>query len=164
MNYLNKLFLLLILLSTIFSFGQIDDHYIIASGSQGGNYIKVGSYIASQYNSNIDSKFTSIETEGSLDNIDLLKNNFADFAIVQRNVLLNSLYDESNGINNVEVIAPLFEEKLLIYSKSDKPLNINSLKEILLHKKKTIGFTSKTGYTYKLFCISVNSPNSCIFT
>jgi len=132
-------------------YSQNENQYIIASGGRGGNYIKVGSYISKQYNNTFNSNFTSIETNGSIDNIELLKNNFADFAIVQRNVLLNSLYDESNGINNIEVIIPLFEEKLLIYSRSEKPIDINFFKLSLLNSKKNIGFTSNKGYTYKLF-------------
>ncbi len=166
MKPLKKLIFLIFafLISVLSCFTQSKDQYIIASGSRGGNYIKVGSFIANQYNANIDANFTSIETDGSLDNLELLKNNFADFAIVQRNVLLNSLYDETNGINNIEVIAPLFEEKLLIYSHVKIPVNINSLKDSLINNKITIGFTSKTGYTYKLFqfvtkYLSLNTSN-----
>ena len=103
-------------------------HIIIGSGSRGGNYYKTGKYIASRYNKKFpDIHFSSIETNGSLENIELLKNNQIDIAIVQRNVLLNSLYDEENGLKNLSVILPLFQEKLHFYSNFGKALPLNKL-------------------------------------
>ncbi len=126
-------------------------HYIIASGSEGGNYFKTGQYIADRYTQAFNVEFTSIPSNGTLENIELLKNNTADFAIVQRNVLINSLYNKQSGINNVEVIIPLFEEKLWIYTKSTEPVSITTFKQNLSGRHLKIGFTSKSGYSYQLF-------------
>jgi len=124
MRYFKNIFFIGLLFIFYFSsLAQSNNQFIIASGSKGGNYVKAGAFIATEYNKNTHSNFNSIETNGSLENINLLKNSFADFAIVQRNVLLNSLYDETNGINSIEVIAPLFEEKLLIYTHSKKSIS-----------------------------------------
>ena len=125
---------------------------IIGSGSRGGNYYKTGKYIAAQYNKNFQGiNFRAIETNGSLENIQLLKNNSVDLAIVQRNVLLNSLYDEENGVKNLSVITPLFQEKLHIYTIFNKPLPINKLDSLLITNHLNIGFTSKESYSFKIF-------------
>ncbi len=163
-NYISTTILLLLL---SLGYSQNKQHYVIASGSQGGNYSKAGKFIAEKYNDNLDARFTSIKTNGSLENIELLKDNFADFAIVQRNILLNSLYDEQKGINNIEVIAPLFEEKLLIYNHSSKPISISEFKNKIIANKCKIGFTSEEGYSFKLFqlvskYIELDNSN-CIF-
>ncbi len=129
-----------------------ENHFVIASGSIGGNYYKTGKYLESLYNNNTNYSFTAIESNGSSDNIELLKNNYADFAIVQRNVLLHSLYNETEGINNIEVISPLFEEKLHIYYRAKKDI---SFEEFKIKTKDTIplkiAFTSKSGYSHSLY-------------
>jgi TRAP-type uncharacterized transport system substrate-binding protein len=126
--------------------------FIIATGSRGGNYYKTGEYIAKQYNTTFSkSKFSIIETNGSNENIELLKNNSVDFAIVQRNILINNIYDEDDGTKNIAVITPLFQEKLWIYFNGKKPLNIRKIDSLSSVNKLRIGFTSKTGYSYNFF-------------
>lgn len=139
------------ILFVLLSMDLYAEHYIIATGSRGGNYNKTGWYIAGQYNKAFDDDFLVIESNGSNENIDLLKNNYADFAIVQRDVLLESLYNEKDGINNVEVIAPLFEETFLFYLNSEKALSIDKVRDRLKSNKLRIGFTSSKGYTYELY-------------
>ena len=146
-NFLWVLFL------TIYSslYSQHQNDFIIASGSRGGNYYKYGQYIAHQYNQHLPDNFLVIETNGSNENIELLKNNSVDFAIVQRNVLLNNIYDEDQGTKNISVISPLFQEKLWIYFKGDKDLDLKKIDSLSSFKKRVVGFTSKEGYSYKLF-------------
>ena len=112
------------------SYAQMKESFIIASGSRGGNYNIVGNFVANEYRQSYADDFIVIESNGSNENIQLLKNNFADFAIIQRNVLLQSIYNERDGINNVEVIAPIYEEKFLFYLKAEKPVSILELKQI----------------------------------
>ncbi|WP_299762459.1 TAXI family TRAP transporter solute-binding subunit [uncultured Dokdonia sp.] len=124
--------------------------YILSSGSMGGNYNKTGALITRVLDSIYPQfQFINIESSGSLENIQQLDNRFADFAIVQRDVLLENIYDEVNGIKNVEIILPLFEEKLLVYTKKSLAID-NSLVQSC-KKFKKIGFTSKTGYSFKIF-------------
>jgi len=147
--------LLLFVLNCIAQVSQTEreatNHYILATGSKGGNYNKTGVYIVDKYNNTFQDNFIAIESNGSNENIELLKNNYADFAIIQRNVLLKNLYDESQGINNIEVIAPLFEEKFLFYLRADKPTTIEVLKNRIQIDTLQIGFTSKEGYSYHLY-------------
>lgn len=139
------------------AFGQtIEPEFIIASGSRGGNYFEAGRFITRIFNEENLSKFLSIESNGSIDNIELLKNNDADFALVQRNILINSLYNKGTGINNIEVIAPLFEEKLLIYIKESENISIDSLKTIVQNNQLRFGFTSDKGYSYELYKMVFN--------
>ena len=142
-------FVFVVMYAIVFSQQKTD--FLIASGSRGGNYYKVGKYIASRYNGNLTGTFSVLETNGSNENIDLLKNNLADFAIVQRNILLNSIYDEENGTKNIEIIAPLFQEKLQIYFHGKQPMDIRKLDSLSGVKKLVVGYTSKEGYSYKIF-------------
>ena len=144
----------------------VNNHFIIASGSRGGNYYETGKLIASQFNDAYNNaSFSVIETNGSSENIELLKNNSVDFAIVQRNILINNLYKEENkGIKNLTVISPLFQEKLHIYFYGKQPLKINKLEHLFKSKTINIGFTSKKGYSHKIFYtltkfLNINTQN-----
>ncbi len=131
---------------------QNREDLIIGSGSRGGNYYITGKYIATQYNKNFQGiNFRAIETNGSLENIQLLKNNAIDFAIVQRNVLLNSLYDEEKGVKNLSVVCPLFQEKLHIYTIYNQTIALNRLDSLSKIKTLNIGFTQQTSYSYNIF-------------
>lgn len=136
-------------------FSQESNTYIISSGSKGGNYYNTGEYIAKKLQESTNHKFVNIESEGSVNNISLLKENLADFAIVQRNTLLESYYDEVNGINNIEIIAPLFIEKFIIYYNSYNEINLEDLKKRIENETIKMGFTSKSSYSYKIFQILV---------
>lgn len=143
--------IIFIFLLNAFGSSQKAEVFIIATGPKGAPYYKIGKYIAKLYKKYDAGTFTTMPTNGSSENIDFLKKNYADFAIVQRNVLLNNLFNEQNGINDVEVIAPLFEEKFRIYTHSKAPILISVLKDSLLKRKQRFGFISKTGYSYKFF-------------
>ena len=161
---MKKIRFLFLLFYSVLIYGQQQKDYIIASGSRGGNYYRYGHYISHQYNKFLPGQFHLIETNGSNENIELLKNNRVDFAIVQRNILLNNIYDEDNGTKNISVITPLFEEKLWIYHTVDKDMNLHKLDSLSALKKLSVGFTSKEGYSYKVFqtlmkFLNLNSSN-----
>ncbi len=155
----NIQFIIIILLficksSFVFSQNTSDKSFIIATGSRGGNYYKTGEFIKTQYNQFLkEYNFSIIETNGSNENIDLLKKNAVDFAIVQRNILINNIYDEGKGTKNLAVILPLFQEKLWIYTKGKKPLNIRKIDSLSKVNQQIIGFSSKKGYSYKIYKI-----------
>lgn len=125
--------------------------FVIASGSKGGNYYKTGQLITTIFNKEKIHKFRYIESNGSLDNINYLKNNTADFAIIQRNILINGIYLPHTGMNKIEAIAPLFEEKLIFYAKGPENISIADLKKQCLKESFRFGFTDKQGYSYELY-------------
>ncbi len=130
------------------------ENYIISSGSNGGNYYKTGIVISELLNEiNEYTLFTTVVSTGSIDNISKLKIRFADFAIVQRDVLLNNFYSNESGIKNITLLMPLFQEKFIIYTHSDSPIPFESFKQTVNNSSNylKIGVTSKNGTTYKTF-------------
>lgn len=128
--------------------------YILSSGSKGGNYFKVGEQVAEQLNKTVpNSNFTNIFSSGSIENLQNLKTQFSDFAIVQRNILLQTIYQETDGVKNIEIVTPLFEEKLLIYHRNGLGnCSISELKGLINNGLvKTFGFTSKESYSFIIF-------------
>ena len=127
--------------------------FIIAGGSRGGNYYNTAKFIAGQYDRAFpENRVYAIETKGSNENINLLKNNSVDFAIIQRNVLINNIYDEDEGIKNIDVILPLFQEKLRIYSHLNKSQPINILNKFSKDTSGLVfGFTSLNGTAHQTF-------------
>ena len=127
--------------------------YIISSGSYGGNYYKTCNFIAETLNEfDANYKFNVIESNGSNENIKNLKSGLADFTIVQRNILLQNLYNESEGIKNIEVLLPLFQETLLIYIKDSSAITLDEFRRrIETSKIKSIGITNTKGFSYEIF-------------
>ena len=148
-----KLNILLLVLSFFNINAQsVKKHFIIASGSRGGNYYKTGKFIASRYNHTfLNSFFSVVETDGSNENIELIKDNSVDFAIVQRNVLINNIYKKGEAFKNLVVISPLFQEKLQIYIHGNQQINLRELESLFNSKEIKIGYTSKQGYSYLIF-------------
>jgi hypothetical protein len=132
-----------------------DQQYVIATGSHGSNYDKAGDLIVKILNNQKNgSLFSNVKSSGSLENLTNLEQDFADFALVQRNLLLHSIYSESRGIKNIEIIAPIYEEKLLIYHKNkqgDKHNISELIQKINAGEYKNIGFSDENGYAYLLF-------------
>ncbi|WP_156168928.1 TrkA-related ion transporter [Kordia jejudonensis] len=124
--------------------------FLISSGIEDGNYNKTGAFLRDILDSlYTDYDFKNIVSSGSLENVKLLDERFCDFAISQRDVFLESLYDETNSIKNIELILPLFQENLLLYTNQDIS-NSTSFNEF--SKKVTrIGVTGKSNYSYKIF-------------
>lgn len=149
MKNLLKLFIFF----TLSSFAQ-EQQFIISSGSKGGNYHKTANLLVEYLNrESVNSKFTNVNSSGSIENFKNLDDYFSDFALVQRNILLQTIYNKTDGTKDVEVLLPLFQEKLLIYCKKNKKVfSFNNLiKAIENGKIKTIGFTSKESYSFKIY-------------
>lgn len=130
-------------------------NYIISSGSKWGNYNETGIIIADLLNKISDKLlFISVSSNGSVENISNLKQRFADFAIVQQDVLLENFYNGSNGIKNITFLFPLFEEKFIIYTQNKFPIPFYEFKnKIETWEKIKIWVTSKEGATYKTFLL-----------
>jgi TRAP-type uncharacterized transport system substrate-binding protein/cadmium resistance protein CadD (predicted permease) len=151
----NYKFLLLCIIINSFSFAQkLDSQYIISSGSKGGNYHRASSFLVNRLTDSIpNATFSNVNSNGSLENLSNLEMHFSDFALVQRNILLNTIYNESNGIKNLQVILPLFQEKLLIYHNQSKDyFSIKDFIRLIDNKSiTTLGFTGKDSYSYEIF-------------
>lgn len=128
-------------------------HYVISSGSHGGNYNKTGIIVSELLNKiGENSSFTAVTSTGSLDNISKLKKRFADFAIVQQDVLLNNFYGNKDRIKNITILFPLFQEKFIIYTHYDTPISFETFRQAAkISKNLKIGVTSKKGTTYETF-------------
>jgi len=151
------LFTLLVLnLGSIVSYAQEGkSYYVISSGSPGGNYYKTGAIISELLGKMDESSiFISVPSTGSIDNVNKIKKRFADFALVQQDVLLNNFYGDNERIKNITLILPLFQEKFIIYTHYDSPISFEKFREVSQKRDRTkikIGVTSKKGTTYDTF-------------
>ena len=128
------------------------NNFIISSGNNGGNYYKTGELISSILNkSNKNKTVNSVLSNGSVENIKNLKVRFADFGIVQRDILLQNLHENKDGVKNVSIILPLFQERFLIYTNKGVNISFDEFKKELKTNEVSIGITDKNGYTYKIF-------------
>jgi len=126
--------------------------YVISTGSIGGNYYRAGTNLAKILtDDNADISVVAIPSDGSKENIKNLESRFADFGIVQRNILLQNLHKNDGGIKNIEVLLPLFQEKLIIYTSEKESLPFNLFKERVAKEKISVGVTSEIGYSYQIF-------------
>lgn len=130
--------------------------FIISSGSQGGNYYEAGSFIEKTLNNISPSryKFKVIQSSGSIENMKRLKNRFTDFAIVQRDVFIDNFLGDGDKIKNVSIVAPLFQEKFLIYTHQNNHIPFDKFKELSENQysnKLKIGVTSMDGISFKIF-------------
>ena len=68
---------------------------------------------------------------------------------MQRDVLLENIYDEINGIKNIELILPLFKENLLLYT----PVDTSGYTSFTAFSQgiTTIGVTNKEAYSFRFF-------------
>ena len=147
-NYFILIFISII--TTCFSQNQ-KEQYLISSGGIGGNYNKTGTFIAKTLDSIYsESGFTNIASSGSIENVRSLDERFSDLAISQRDVLLENIYDEVNGIKNIELILPLFKENFLLYTKEKVEKKFTGFAEFT-RTISNIGVTSKDGYSYLFF-------------
>jgi len=126
--------------------------FVIGTGKRHGNYYKAGAYIAAVYNRTFpNAHFVFIETDGSNENIRMLRNRALDFGLVQRDVLINSIYDREKGVKNLAVVVPLFQEALQVYFKGLKARPLSQIDRLKDGDQWTVGFTSRDGYSYQVF-------------
>jgi len=134
---------------------EAKQYYVISSGSPGGNYHKTG-IIVSELLNEISEKafFIAVSSTGSIDNISKLKERFADFTIVQEDVLLKNFHGDKDGIKNITLLFPLFQEKFIIYTHHDTPISFGKFRQSIKAKnleKLRVGVTDKKGTTYETF-------------
>ena len=89
---------------------------ILSAGGNGTPYSVTANQIASAFNEVSDSvKILAVPSSGSVQNVDRLNGRTADMAIVQRDVVIDAFYHNEDPIKNIEILYPLFEEKLQIF-------------------------------------------------
>jgi len=145
-----------------------EDYFIVSSGSQGGNYYDAGNVLARILNEINPERYTFkvIASTGSIENVRRLKDRFSDFAIVQRDVLIKNYFGDGDKIKNVSIIAPLFQEKFIIYTHDKSNVSFREFKEKITTSSVAvnIGLTSLDGASYKTFSeiaslLGLNSDN-----
>ena len=99
-------FVFIVLLCWCFyGFSQHKKPYVLSSGPQNENYHNTGNYLEKLLEELYpEYRFKNISSLGSQDNLHLLDTRFSDFAISQRDALLENLYDEENGMKNIEIM------------------------------------------------------------
>jgi len=98
--------------------------------------------------------FIAVPSTGSIDNVNRMKKRFADFAIVQQDILLNNFHGDNERIKNITLLSPLFQEKFIIYTHDDSPISFEKFREVSKNQDQTklkVGVTSKKGTTYDTF-------------
>ena len=123
--------------------------YTIATGSKSGVYYPIGEVLDSILKSQCpDVTIKVIETAGSVENIQLLKEGKADLALVQNDIAYYACNGEAmfegNKITNVSGIATLFPEIVQFIVRKDS--NINSFAELTGKKIAIGGKNSGTRY------------------
>ncbi len=104
----------------------------IAAGAAGGGYERIANAICSSLGSETKCEATSLNTEGSLENIEQLLNRKVDLALLQANSV------ESAAI---AVVSPLYYEAVHLLVRSDSP--IKSISD--LRGKRVVLGTAKSG-------------------
>lgn len=128
--------------------------FVISSGSEGGNYYKTGDLLADIFKKEFPKyNFRNIWSEGSVSNLENLDTKKADFALIQRNILLQNIFDLSSGTKNIEVLAPLYQERLNIYCNDSFKLDSSEgIADLIKSKEKfRVGITSIKSYSHKIF-------------
>ena len=139
-------------LSIISSGFNIKKTHFISTGSYGGSYNNTGIFLDSLLNEQTDLVFQSYSSTGSSENLRNLENHKAEFALVQRDILLRRMYDPNQPLKNLEVIAPIFEEQLLVYAKASKNFNIETVRSKLgSSSRNRIGIVKIGNTGYDLF-------------
>ena len=126
---------------------------VISSGDYQSPYYDVSSYIAEKLNNSLkNSELIVIESDGSNENIQNLYSRYADFAVCQRNILLDNSLNKESGVKNFQVLLPLFREQLNIRVKSSQSLSIEEFgAQIKDGKISSLGVTSRDGYSFLVF-------------
>ncbi len=123
--------------------------YTIATGSKSGVYYPIGevldSILKTQYP---DVTIKVIETDGSVDNLQMLKEGKVDMALVQNDIAYYACNGEAmfegNKISNITGIATLFPEVVQFIVRKD--CNVNNLKDLAGKKIAIGGKNSGTRY------------------
>ena len=148
--------------------------YTIATGSKSGVYYPIGevldSILKTQYP---DVTIRVIETDGSVDNLQMLAEGKVDMALVQNDIAYYACNGEAmfagNKLNNISGIATLFPEVIQFIVRKDS--NVNTLSE-LVGKKIAIGgknsgtrfnveqILGEAGILDKVTCINIDAKEA----
>ena len=148
--------------------------YTIATGSKSGVYYPIGevldSIIKRQYP---DVTIKVIETDGSVDNLQMLAEGKVDMALVQNDIVYYACNGEAmfsgNKLSNISGIANLFPEVIQFIVRKD--CNVNSLSELAGKKIAIGGKNSGTRYNVeqilgeagildKVICINIDAKEA----
>ncbi|MDX1477160.1 MAG: TAXI family TRAP transporter solute-binding subunit [Saprospiraceae bacterium] len=129
------------------------DIFVIGTGSTGGNYYTTGQFIKDCLNAAYgeDFHFIARTTNGSNENMIKLAQRDAHFAITQRNVLLNKIYDQTQPLRNLQVIAPLYYEQFLMYRKGEVDIQFDALLSWFRADTIYVGVNNVNAASYTLF-------------
>jgi TRAP transporter TAXI family solute receptor len=151
-----KIKIILLLFSFLFANCQNKLEFRFASGFKGGTYEQIGISI-----SKLNSFQVKLQnTEGSIDNIFLIKDNKADISISQLDVLQNSVLGDQDIQKKVKVLFPLYGEEVHFIAKKQY-----STVESLVGKKISIGDSeSGTKMTSLIFLsqFGINNDNTTL--
>lgn len=154
---------------TVYAFTQDKEKIaILASGSESGIYYQTGEIIKNSCANTFKSlNIINVPTSGSLQNLEMLQDGLADFAILQRDVAVKYYYRSQSPIKNFEIVMPLFPEALqiLIYGKAGNVEFSEFLKTIQNGEIKTLAIgSSDSTSNLTVRCIlnlfGVNRPES----
>ncbi|MCI5191449.1 MAG: TAXI family TRAP transporter solute-binding subunit, partial [Candidatus Electrothrix sp. AS4_5] len=104
---------------------KLPDAIRIASGPNGGEYYKFGEALEKKLSVRTKKTVKNRETDGTLENLRLLKEGVVEVALLQSIVFPDPNDKESN---NITVIAPLFLEPLIVFA--DKKSGIESVYDL----------------------------------
>ena len=175
--------LLAVLISTIFlmnltgcSEAPSRKEYTIATGSKSGAYYSVGEALDKVLKSKYpDVTIKVIETEGSVDNIQMLKEGKVDMALVQSDIAHYAKYGEAmyvgpnNRVSNIQGMATLFPEIVQFIVRRDS--FISKLSDLAGKKLAVGGKNSGTRYNVEqilgeegilnqVTCISIDTKDA----
>lgn len=176
---MRKLLSLFVLLTAIFTATGCGDNlsrkeYTIATGSKSGVYYPIGEVLNSILKTDCpDVTIKVIETDGSVDNLQMLKEGKVDLALVQNDIAYYAANGEAmfegSKITNVSGIATLFPEVIQFVVK--KSSNINSISDLAGKKIAVGGKNSGTRYNVeqilgmagildKVICVSIDAKDA----
>ena len=122
-----------------------DEHIqYLATGSASGTYVLLGDAIEKITSGNRDIQLRVCITEGSNENLTLLRDNKVQFALVQLDTLHAFLENETHSDNNIRLVTFLYSEKLHLFIRPH--LYLNSPSEL-----PRAGNTTDGGYRAKIW-------------
>lgn len=142
---------LLLFFFAFFPIAGYADLYSIASGPKNGYYHWIGESLASSVAAKKGHLLLNIESSGSIENLSLLQEELADFAILQHD-LANEVHFEGNQYKHFSVLAPLFPEVAQIaifgtHLKRSKNLSLTDLIDLFKTDQIEAIYTAPTNRT-----------------
>lgn len=89
--------------------------YTMATGFRGGTYFKIGKSLKEKGILNVN----AIPSSGSIQNIKMIRDHQADFAIAQLDILVNFALRRDSIKKNVKIVLPVYREELHIIARKN---------------------------------------------